>query len=227
MQVNLDITTELKVFILLLMLLASTASRAQVAQNIIDVMKKCESVMDRPEGVEITMDMRTRVLLFNVKGSMVSCTKGKKWLMKTNLKVLKATMRTVDGSDGKQQWSYKTEYGAKKKESNRDTLHIHPATAKAKSETALTFDLYNHYNKAKMKENDKFYEIEFSNPKEDDSPKKTLIRIVKDTYRFHQMEMKQSGATIKLTATKIKYGVDDQVFQLNPDDFPKTVIDRK
>ncbi len=41
------------------------------------------------------------------------------------------------------------------------------------------------------------------------------------------MEMKQDGATIKLTATKIKYGVDDKVFQLNLGDFPNAVIDRQ
>lgn len=58
-------------------------------------------------------------------------------------------------------------------------------------------------------------------------PKKLTLYIVKDTYRFQGMEFKKSMAKVKLNVSKIRYGVSDDVFVLNVNDFPNAVVVRK
>ena len=83
------------------------------------------------------------------------------------------------------------------------------------------------YKKAKLKTTDKFYEITFTEPLKKDTPKKSIIRIVKDTYMLHQYETKVSIASMKMTVTKIKLGVSDNVFVFDPKKYPNAVVVRK
>ena len=83
------------------------------------------------------------------------------------------------------------------------------------------------YKNAKLKTTDKFYEITFTGPLNKDTPKKTIVRIVKDTYRLHQLETKVSIASMKMTVTRIKYGVSDNVFVFDPKKYPNAVVVRK
>jgi ABC-type uncharacterized transport system substrate-binding protein len=71
------------------------------------------------------------------------------------------------------------------------------------------------------------YEITFSDPISKDSPKKTTIKINKDTYYFYEMSFKESGATVRMTVKKIKIGADDKVFKFDPSQYPTAVVVRK
>ena len=53
------------------------------------------------------------------------------------------------------------------------------------------------------------------------------MRIEKDKYLLHEYETKVSVASMKMTVTRIKYGVSDNVFILDPKKYPNAVVVRK
>ncbi len=213
--------------VFLLIMLWGTRVMGQIPQEVMDVMKKCGTVMDSPKGMEMTMDVKLSYLVFTVKMQMVTSEKGGMSMSKMTSTMLGQTMTEIHGFDGKQEWKYSSSHGKKEGSAKRDTLYITQTTQKSDGENDVDFDLYNEYGKAKMKVGDKFYEIVFTEPKNKDVPKKSTMYIVKDTYRFHGMEFKESGAKVKIKVTKIKYGVDDKVFELRLEDFPNAVVVRK
>ena len=53
------------------------------------------------------------------------------------------------------------------------------------------------------------------------------IDISKDKYHFREMKAKQSGVSMTMTVTKIKFGVSDDIFKFDPKNYPNAVIVRK
>lgn len=98
---------------------------------------------------------------------------------------------------------------------------------------ALGHEIYNEsgldkeYKKAKLKTTNKHYEITFTEPLNKEMPKKSIIRIDKNKYLLHEYETKVSIASMKMTVTRIKYGVSDNVFVLDPKKYPNAVVVRK
>ncbi len=217
-----------KILVLFLFnVLVSTLVQAQILQDVIDVMKKCQAVMENPKGVEMTMNVKVSFMLVKVNATtVVTSMKGEKTLTKATSKMLGQTLTLIEGFDGQQEWKYNSVRGKRVDPAKRDTLYITQTTKKSDGDNDVSFDIYNDYHNAKMKVKKNMYEIEFSGPKDKEMPKKVTMYIVKDTYRFQGMECSQSGAKIKMNVTKIKYGVDDKIFQLNISDYPNAVIAR-
>ena len=127
------------------------------------------------------------------------------------------------GYDGTQTWSY----GKAVDKEERDTLTITKGAQKKKEKFSVDMGLDKEYKKAKLNTTDKFYEITFTGPLTKDMPKKSIIRIVKDTYMLHQYETKVSIASVKMTVTTIKLGLSDNVFVFDPKKYPNAVVVRK
>lgn len=54
-----------------------------------------------------------------------------------------------------------------------------------------------------------------------------VVKIDKDKYYFREMKAKQSGVSMTMTVTKIKFGVSDDVFKFDPKNYPNAIIVRK
>jgi outer membrane lipoprotein-sorting protein len=156
-------------------------------------------------------------------GKMKMYRKGDKSFSIVNFKVKGHEMYRETGYDGTQTWSY--EKAVDKDE--RDTLTITKGAQKKKEKFSVDMGLDKEYKKAKLKTTDKFYEITFTGPLTKDMPKKSIIRIVKDTYMLHQYETKVSIVSMKMTVTKIKLGLSDNVFAFDPKKYPNAVVVRK
>ena len=52
------------------------------------------------------------------------------------------------------------------------------------------------------------------------------MRIRKNNYHFYEMESKQSGVSVRMTASKIKFGVSDNIFKLDMKKFPGATVIR-
>ena len=204
-------------------LMISASAMAQIPANIMDVLNKCDQKMDDPNGMIIDMTLKSKILVLSLNGTMRMYEKGDKSFCEVNIKALGKEMRTEQGFDGQQNWEF--EAALSKKE--RDTLTITKGAQKKKEKFAVNMGMDKEYKKAKLKTTDKFYEITFTGPLTKDTPKKSIIRIVKDTYMLHQYETKVSIASVKMTVTKIKLGVSDNVFNFDPKKYPNAVVVRK
>jgi hypothetical protein len=204
-------------------LMISASAMAQIPANIMDVLNKCDQKMDDPNGMIIDMTLKTKILVLSLNGTMRMYEKGDKSFCEVNIKALGKEMRTEQGFDGQQNWEF--EAALSKKE--RDTLTITKGAQKKKEKFSVDMGLDKEYKKAKLKTTDKFYEITFTGPLTKDMPKKSIIRIVKDTYMLHQYETKVSIASMKMTVTKIKLGLSDNIFTFDPKKYPNAVVVRK
>ena len=54
-----------------------------------------------------------------------------------------------------------------------------------------------------------------------------VVKIDKDKYYFREMKAKQSGVSMTMTVTKIKFGVSDDVFKFDLKNYPNAIIVRK
>ena len=208
-------------FVLLLML--SIGVQAQIPQEVKDIMKKCSEKFKGDNGLEFDMKLHLGAVIVSMDGTMKICKKGDKSFSVVQFKVKGHEMYREMGYDGTQTWSY--EKAIDKDE--RDTLTITKGAQKKKEKFAVNMGMDKEYKKAKLKTTDKFYEITFTGPLTKDTPKKSIIRIVKDTYMLHQYETKVSIASVKMTVTKIKLGVSDNVFNFDPKKYPNAVVVRK
>lgn len=129
---------------------------------------------------------------------------------------------------GTQVWKYKSRIKTKDVD-RRDTLFISPAKKgnKISGGNEIDFNLHEEYRKATMKEKTDYYEITFTEPKDKEMPKKSIMRIRKSNYHFYEMESKQSGVSVRMTASKIKFGVSDNIFKLDMKKFPGATVIRK
>ena len=213
----------MKQILILLLLQLCVAVQAQIPEEVKDIMKKSAEKFKNDNGLEIDMKLHVGVVIMSMDGTMKMYRKGDKSFSIVNFKVKGHEMYRETGYDGTQTWSY--EKAVDKDE--RDTLTITKGAQKKKEKFSVDMGLDKEYKKAKLKTTDKFYEITFTGPLTKDMPKKSIIRIVKDTYMLHQYETKVSIASMKMTVTKIKLGLSDNVFFFNPKKYPNAVVVRK
>ena len=212
-----------KNLMMMLLLVLSIGMQAQIPTEVKDIMKKCAEKMKSDNGLEIDLKLHVGAVIASMDGTMKMYRKGDKSFSIVNFKVKGHEIYRETGYDGTQTWSY--EKAVDKDE--RDTLTITKGAQKKKEKFSVDMGLDKEYKKAKLKTTDKFYEITFTGPLKKDTPKKSIVRIVKDTYMLHQYETKVSIATMKMTVTKVKLGVSDNVFVFDPKKYPNAVVVRK
>lgn len=212
-----------KHFLVLLLMLMGIGVQAQIPAEVKDILKKCGEKNHHEGGAELDIKMDVGMVLFSLKGTMKVWSKGDKSFSTVRLSFRDHEMYSEKGFDGTQEWKYTKASD----EGERDTLVITRKTQKSKGKYDVELNMDKDYKKAKLKTTAKFYEITFTDPLKKDSPRKTIVRIVKDTYMLHQIETKVSVATAKMTLTKVKFGVSDNVFELDLKKYPNAVIVRK
>ena len=213
----------IKSVLLLWLLSAVIGMQAQIPAEVKDLIKKCNEKMENPKGLEMDLGIHMKYLVFSANGTMKSYSKGDKSKELLTIKILGREMTEESGFDGTQEWKYK-----KAEEKNcKDSLIITKTDKKSKGDNDINLDIDKDYKKATMKLKGANYEIVFSEALSKDSPKKTTIKINKDTYYFYEMSFKEKGASVRMTVKKIKVGVDDSVFHLDPSKYPGAIIVRK
>lgn len=215
-------------FLAAVLALAATTAHAQISQEIVNIMKKSQAVLDNPSGVEMVMSIRSGMGPLSMTTNMTTYSKGDKSLILMSMKILGREIKTEVGCDGTQVWKYKSRIKTKDVD-RRDTLFISPAKKgnKISGGNEIDFNLHEEYRKATMKEKTDYYEITFTEPKDKEMPKKSIMRIRKNNYHFYEMESKQSGVSVRMTASKIKFGVSDNIFKLDMKKFPGATVIRK
>ena len=212
-----------KNLMMMLLLMLCIGVQAQIPEEVKDIMKKCSEKMKSDNGLEIDLKLHVGAVIASMDGTMKMYRKGDKSFSIMSMKVKGHEMYSETGYDGTQTWRYERAVD----EEERDTLTIKKGAQKKKEKFAVNMGLDKEYKKAKLKTTDKFYEITFTGPLTKDTPKKSIIRIVKDTYMLHQYETKVSIASMKMTVTKIKLGLSDNVFVFDPKKYPNAVVVRK
>ena len=200
---------------------------AQIDPQVTEIMRKCEKVMSNPAGLEMTMSIEARMV---IKLSGITATvseKNGKSKASMVMKVLGREVKTEEGFDGTQEWSYRHIDLKKKGKEVKDTLTIKKTTKKSESDYDIDFSVDKDYKTATVKVSGRYYELTFTNPIKKDDPKKMVVKIDKDKYYFREMKAKQSGLSMTMTVSKIKFGVSDDVFKFDPKNYPNAVIVRK
>ena len=211
----------------ILMICGSMSAQAQIDPQATEIMRKCEKVMSNPAGMEMTMTVEARMV---VKLSGMTATvamKNEKSRATMVMKVLGREVRTEEGFDGTQEWSYRHIDLKKKGKEVKDTLTIKKSAKKSESDYDIDFNIDKDYKTATVKVSGRYYELTFTNPVKKDDPKKVVVKIDKDKYYFREMKAKQSGVSMTMTVTKIKFGVSDDIFKFDPKNYPNAVIVRK
>ena len=213
----------MKQILILLLLQLCMVAQAQIPAEVTEIMKKCGEKFKSDNGLEIDMKLHVGAVIVSMNGTMKICKKGDKSFSVMKMKVKGHEMYRETGYDGTQTWTY----GKAVDEEERDTLTITKGAKKKKEKFSVDMGLDKEYKNAKLKTTDKFYEITFTGPLTKDTPKKSIIRIVKDTYMLHEYETKVSIASMKMTVTKIKLGASDNLFVFDQNKYPHAVVVRK
>ena len=211
----------------ILMICGSMSAQAQIDPQATEIMRKCEKVMSNPAGLEMTMTVEARMV---VKLSGMTATvamKNEKSRATVVMKVLGREVRMDEGFDGTQEWSYRHIDLKKKGKEVKDTLTIKKSAKKSESDYDIDFNMDKDYKTATVKVSGRYYELTFKDPVKKDDPKKVVIKIDKDKYYFREMKAKQSGVSMTMTVTKIKFGVSDDIFKFDPKNYLNAVIVRK
>ena len=211
----------------ILTLCGTMTALAQIDPQVTEIMRKCEKVMSNPAGLEMTMSIEARMV---IKLSGITATvseKNGKSKASMVMKVLGREVKTEEGFDGTQEWSYRHIDLKKKGKEVKDTLTIKKTTKKSESDYDIDFSVDKEYKTATVKVSGRYYELTFTNPIKKDDPKEMVVKIDKDKYYFREMKAKQSGVSMTMTVTKIKFGVSDDVFKFEPKNYPNAIIVRK
>jgi len=200
---------------------------AQIDPQVTEIMRKCEKVMSNPDGLEMTMSVEARMVIKLTGMTATVFEKNEKSKATMVMKVLGREVRTEEGFDGTQEWSYRHIDLKKKGKEIKDTLTIKTTTKKSESDYDIDFGVDKEYKTATMKLSGQYYELTFTDPIKKDDPKKMVVKIDKDTYYFREMKAKQGGMSMTMTVTKIRFGVSDDVFKFDPKNYPNAVIVRK
>ncbi len=225
----------------MLMVVGCFEMRAQIPAEVSEVMRKCSEKMENPAGVEVDMKIEGGMLVFKMRGQVTLSTKGDKEYVKGSITAMGMTEPIEEGFDGQYEWRYKkvgemtkksierAQKKGKKVTEVRDSLIIKKADKKSKKDDdySLDFDLDKEYRKAKMKEEGRYYVITFSDRISKDSPKKTTVKIDKEKYYMREMSASQSGLKMTITVTRVKIGVRDELFTIDPSKYPGAVVVRK
>ena len=211
----------------ILILCGTMSALAQIDPRVTEIMRKCEKVMSNPAGLEMTMTMEARMVVKLTGMTATVAMKNEKTKATMVMKVLGREVRTEEGFDGTQEWSYRHIDLQKKGKEVKDTLTIKKTTKKSERDYDIDFSVDKDYKTATVKVSGRYYELTFTNPIKKDDPKKMVVKIDKDKYYFREMKAKQSGVSMTMTVTKIKFGVSDNVFKFNPKNYPNAIIVRK
>ena len=197
--------------------------QAQIPAEVKDILEKCAEKNHHSGGYELDMKLHVGAVIASMNGTMKMCMKGENSFSVIQMKVMGHEIYTETGFDGTQTWRYSKAAD----DEERDTLTITKGALKKKDKFAIDMGLDMKYKKAKLKTTDKHYEITFTEPLNKETPKKSIIRIDKNKYLLHEYETKVSIASVKMTVTRIKYGVSDNMFVLDPKKYPNAVVVRK
>ncbi len=206
-----------------MLLLLGISVQAQIPNEVKDILKKCGEKMHSESGMEMDLNLRVSAMMMSMNGTMKVYKKGDKSFSIMTMKAFGKEMYTELGFDGKTEW----EYNKASDKDDCDSLVITANAKPKKGKFSVDLSVDKEYKNAKLKTTGKFYEITFTDPLKKDTPKKTVLRIVKDTYMLHQMETKVSIATAKMTVSKIKVGVSDNIFVFDSKKYPNAVVVRK
>ena len=204
-------------------IMTAMSVQAQIPAEVKDILEKCAEKNHHSGGYELDMKLHVGAVIASMNGTMKMCMKGEKSFSVIQMKVMGHEIYTETGFDGTQTWRYSKAAD----DEERDTLTITKGALKKKDKFAIDMGLDMKYKKAKLKTTDKHYEITFTEPLNKETPKKSIIRIDKNKYLLHEYETKVSIASVKMTVTRIKYGVSDNMFVLDPKKYPNAVVVRK
>ena len=204
-------------------IMTAMSVQAQIPAEVKDILEKCAEKNHHSGGYELDMKLHVGAVIASMNGTMKMCMKGEKSFSVIQMKVMGHEIYTETGFDGTQTWRYSKAAD----DEERDTLTITKGALKKKDKFAIDMGLDMKYKKAKLKTTDKHYEITFTEPLNKEMPKKSIIRIDKNKYLLHEYETKVSIASVKMTVTRIKYGVSDNMFVLDPKKYPNAVVVRK
>lgn len=207
-------------------------AHAQIPAEVREMFKACAAKMNAPEGTEMDMNIKFSMLVIKTNMAITVSTKGAKSLTKGTMKIMGRELVIEDGFDGKQSWKYKhlklKEGDLEKGKEHKDSLIITKTNKKASSHSDIDFGIADDYQKAEIKKKDGRYEvIVFSKPKDKDAPKKVTVKIDKEKSLLREISSKQSGIKMTMTITRVKHGVNDNVFVLDTSKYPGAVIVRK
>lgn len=191
---------------------------AQIPPEVAEVMRKCDDAMSSPNGVEITMEMKTSMAFITLTNiSFVMGSKGDKYKALMSMSVLGQDMALESGFDGTQEWA-----------ATPDTVRIVATTNAKKDDNGADLGIYKDYRKAKMKEKSDYYDIDFSDPIDKNNELKSVnVKVSKKNYQMKEMRMKMKGAKVTITIKKVKKGLGDNYFKLDMSKYPKAVVVRK
>ena len=212
-----------KIVMVAVAIMTAISVQAQIPAEVKTILQKCGETNHHTGGCELDIKLHVGAVIASMDGTMKICKKGDKSFSVVQFKVLGHEIYNETGFDGTQWWKYSKATD----EDERDSLIVMKGPKKDKEKYSVDLGMDMEYKNAKLKTTDKFYEITFTGPLSKDTPKKTIMRIVKDTYRLHQLETKVSIASMKMTVTRIKYGVSDNVFVFDPKKYPNAVVVRK
>lgn len=210
-----------KTLLFLAILLGFAGIRAQIPADVTDVMNRCRAAMSNASGLEYEMDMKAGMSLVSVKMHLVVANKGDMNRVTTTTTILGIEVVTESGFDGTESWEVKHS-------TKNDTIIITKGNPKEKGDDYLILDYDKQYNKAKMKLKDGYYVITFSNPKDKSSEVKSVtVKISSKGYTLREIRSGARGAKVTMTITKIRVGLKDSYFKLNPAKYPNAAIIRK
>ena len=205
------------------LLLLSMVAQAQIPAEVKDILQKCSEKNHHSGGTEMDIKLHVGAVIALMNGTMKMYKKGDKSFSVVQMKAMGHEIYHETGFDGTQTWRY----SKASDDEERDTLTITKGALKKKDKFSVDMGLDMKYKKAKLKTTDKFYEITFTEPLNKEMPKKSIIRIDKNKYLLHEYETKVRLASVKMTITRIKYGVSDNMFVLDTKKYPNAVIIRK
>ena len=211
-------------------MMVTTSALAQFPDNVKEVLRKCDEKMasyKSDAGMVLDMNMKAKVSILSVNGTVKSYVKNKKFFNVMSVKLLTKSLNIEIGCDGEQKWKYKGSVD----EGKKDSLIITKATEATKNDYGTSRDYEQEYSKAKMKEVGRYYEITFSGPKKKNLSKKTSIKIDKENYLLREFSVDEDMAgfagKITMTITKITKGCSDNWFKLDMNRYKNAAVVRR
>lgn len=210
-----------KLLLTLLLALGMASVHAQIPAEVTTVMDKCRQTFANANGLEYTMDMKTKLGPVTVMDMrFVIANKGDLSRTKMTAAVLDKEVTTESGFDGKEAWEIKHSKG-------HDTI-VFSQKKKDDGVSELNLNLDKEYRTAKMKNKGDYYEITFSDPVDKKSEaKKITVKISTKTYCLIEMKTSARGANVVMTFNKYRIGLKDDYFKVNLSQYPKAVVIRK
>ena len=208
-------------------MMAAVSIQAQIDPKVIEVLNKSQEKTNDPHGTEIDMTVEATMVVKLTAVNIKTLEKNNKMRMFMESKVFGKELAAESGFDGQQEWEYSHWKDDEDNKARRDTLTIKKTTKKPKNENAVDFEMYKNYKTGTIKLNGQYYEITLTKPVKKDLPSKVVMLVDKDKYYFREMKTKHKGVSVTMKMTKIKIGVSDDAFKLDPKKYPNAVVVRK